>query len=85
MRFHYDKNVDALYIRFSEQKYDESDEVADGVILDYDKRQRIIGLEALNASRRFPASLQSAFRARKIPAMFDIVRVSPKLAASSRR
>jgi hypothetical protein len=37
MRIRYDPTVDALYIRLREEPVKESDEVASGVILDYDK------------------------------------------------
>ena len=50
MRVRYDKKADAMYIRFSEEKYFESDEVEEGIIIDYDKSRKIIGLEILDAS-----------------------------------
>lgn len=51
MRFHYDKKVDALYIRFNKQDYFESDEIREGVIFDCDKNGRLIGIEILDASK----------------------------------
>jgi uncharacterized protein YuzE len=54
MKFHFDKQVDALYIRFNDKRYVESDQVSDDVIFDYDKQGLIIGIEVLNASKRFP-------------------------------
>jgi len=54
MRISYDEADDALYIRFSEADYFESDEVKDGVILDFDKRGKIIALELLDVSKRLP-------------------------------
>lgn len=67
MRFHYDKKEDALYLRFNEQKYAESDEIEEGIIFDYDKHGRIIGIEVLHASRRFPRDVTSLFARRKLP------------------
>lgn len=54
MRINYDEADDAMYIRFSESEYYESDEVTEGVILDFDKEGRIIALELLDVSKRLP-------------------------------
>ncbi len=59
MKFHYDQKIDALYIRFNNQRYVESDEVSEGVIFDYDKDGKIIGIEVLDASQRFPKEFKS--------------------------
>lgn len=67
MRLHYDKGVDALYIRFDESSYKESDEVAGGVILDYDRKGKLIGLEILDASKKLPLRLKSALRRNELP------------------
>ena len=50
MRIRYNEKSDALYIRFREQKYFESDEIKEGFILDYDQNGNIIGIEILDAS-----------------------------------
>lgn len=52
MKIKYDKEVDVLYIVFSEEKIKESDEEKSGIILDYDKSGAIVGIEILNASKR---------------------------------
>ena len=67
MKFHYDKKVDALSIRFNNQRYVESDQVSDDVILDYDKQGRIIGIEVLNASKRFPKEFHKQLHKKLIP------------------
>ena len=54
MRISYDEVDDAMYIRFSEADYYQSDEVKEGVILDFDKGGRIIALEILDVSKRLP-------------------------------
>ena len=50
----WDKEADALYIRFDEAKIVESEEVSDGIILDFDAGGRVVGLEMLDVQRRFP-------------------------------
>lgn len=67
MRFHYDKKEDALYLRFDERPYAESDEVEEGIIFDYDRQGRIIGIEVLDASRRFSRDFTALFLKRTIP------------------
>ncbi len=50
MQVHYDEKADAVYIRFKEARYNESDEVQEGIILDYDRKGHVIGIEILDAS-----------------------------------
>ena len=64
MKIKYDKKADAVYIRFNDQKYFESDEVKEGVIFDYDKKGRIIGIEVLDASQRFPKEFKEELEKR---------------------
>ena len=52
MKVKYSAEVDALVIRFSNAKVDESDEDKPGVILDYDKAGNIVRIEILKASQR---------------------------------
>ena len=52
MKVKYDKEVDVLYIVFSDNKIKESDEGKPGIIIDYDKAGSIVGIEVLDASRR---------------------------------
>lgn len=54
MRINYNKKDDALYIRFHEAPYSESEEVKNGVIIDYDSAGRVIGFEVLDVSRNLP-------------------------------
>ncbi|MBV9066366.1 MAG: DUF2283 domain-containing protein [Methylobacteriaceae bacterium] len=52
MRMKYDQEADALYVRFSEEQIDGSEEVRPGVILDYDNKGRIVGIEVLDARKQ---------------------------------
>jgi uncharacterized protein YuzE len=51
MKIRYDPKVDALYIRLREGKIDDSDEVSEGVVMDYDDSGVLMGIEILDASR----------------------------------
>jgi len=48
----YDKSVDALYIKLKEDRVAESDEVAPGIIVDYNDRGEVVGIEVLQFSKR---------------------------------
>jgi len=50
MRISYDEKTDALYVRLKETPYYQSDELKEGVLLDYDKKGNLVGIEILDAS-----------------------------------
>ena len=47
-----DKESDSLYFRLDESKIVESEEFQPGVILDFDKDNRVVGIKFLNLSTR---------------------------------
>lgn len=53
----YDREADAAYIRFSRDRVEESEEVAEGVVLDYDRDGRIVGMEVMDARRHLSPEL----------------------------
>ena len=68
MKITYDREVDALYIRFKETTVT-TKHLEDGIALDYDAANRLAGIEILDASQRLdnPETLkQVVFE--KIPA-----------------
>jgi uncharacterized protein YuzE len=58
MRTSYDPEADALYVRFAEASIVESEEVADGVVLDFDAEGRIVAIELLAASKHIAAGAE---------------------------
>ena len=52
MKLKVDKENDALYLRLDETEIVESEEVQPGVILDFDKNNRVVGIEILALSTR---------------------------------
>jgi uncharacterized protein YuzE len=52
MRIRVDKENDALYFRLDEARIVESEEIQPGVILDYDEKKQVVGVEFLGISSR---------------------------------
>lgn len=52
MRMRVDHGADAVYLNLTDRPIRDSEEVADGIIVDYDAEGHIIGIEILDASRR---------------------------------
>ena len=52
MRLKVDKDNDALYFRLDESQIVESEEVEPGIILDFNKDGKVVGIEMLNLSAR---------------------------------
>ena len=50
MRISYDKQVDALYIHLSEMPSVDSEEIYDGVVIDYAEDGRPVGIEFEHAT-----------------------------------
>ena len=51
MVFEYYQDSDMLFIKLAEGKSTESEEIAAGVVLDFDERNRVIGVEIEDASK----------------------------------
>jgi uncharacterized protein YuzE len=60
MRVRVDHAADAVYLDLTDRPIEESEEVAEGIIVDYDAEGRIVGAEALDAAKRTgdPAALK---------------------------
>lgn len=50
MKITYNESVDILYIRLREGDYDESDEITEGISVDFDKAGKPMAIEILNAA-----------------------------------
>ena len=53
VKLEYDSEVDAAYLTLARGRVTESEEVQPGVILDFDARDQVLGVEILHFSRRF--------------------------------
>lgn len=50
MVFQYDPDTDMLYLKLVDGVSTESEEVASGIVLDFDEKNRVIGIEIEDAS-----------------------------------
>ncbi len=52
MKLKYYKETDSLYIDLSSKPSKESKEISEGIILDYDAKGNLVGIDIDNASRK---------------------------------
>lgn len=57
MKLNYDNQADALYLRLDDSKSLESEEVAPGIILDFNEKNQVVGVEMLSLSKRTGAGV----------------------------
>jgi uncharacterized protein YuzE len=62
MKIKVDPKSDALYISLSEDPVENSQEVSPGVILDFNKAGKVVGIELLGIKGRFPLEDLSHFK-----------------------
>jgi uncharacterized protein YuzE len=65
MKVSYDKEVDAAYLQFSDEKIEESDDVFEGLIIDFTVDKRIVGIEILDVSKKFPVETLYKFEIKR--------------------
>ncbi|MBM4054579.1 MAG: DUF2283 domain-containing protein [Planctomycetes bacterium] len=53
MKIEYDSEVDALYIRIQEKKVSHTKELEEGINIDLDEENKIIGLEIIGATELY--------------------------------
>ena len=52
MKLHYYNDTDSLYIDLAASPSADSQEIADGVVVDFDQASRIVGIDIQHASER---------------------------------
>jgi uncharacterized protein YuzE len=52
MRVRVDHGADAVYLNLTDRPIKDSEEVAEGIVVDYDAQGRVVGIEILEASKR---------------------------------
>jgi len=56
MKIEYSKEADAIYVYFKEAFVAKSKEIEDGVVIDFDEKGQLVGIEVLDVSQRFSLS-----------------------------
>ncbi len=69
MRLKIDREADALYLTLDESAAAESEEVAPGIIVDYNDQGQVVGIEMLHLSRRAPNLDMSRLLFEMVPEM----------------
>jgi uncharacterized protein YuzE len=54
MKLHFDEKADALYLRLDDAPVVDSQEVSSGIVLDFNDRSQVVGIEVLDVKKRFP-------------------------------
>jgi uncharacterized protein YuzE len=54
MKIHFDEKADALYLRLDDAPVTDSQEVSAGIVLDFNDRSQVVGIEVLDVKKRFP-------------------------------
>lgn len=62
MKLSIDEAADALYFRLDESAIVESEEVQPGVILDFNEREQVVGIEIIGLRDRIPAALLNSLQ-----------------------
>ena len=71
MKSNYDKQSDALAIRFHDGIYAESVEAEEGIIFDYDENGKLLAIEVLDVSEKFPAQFAESVRSEPISILVE--------------
>ena len=54
MKARYDEKTDALYLELDQSEVIESEEVSPGIVLDFNAKKQVIGIEILGLKSRVP-------------------------------
>ena len=55
MKLRVDKEADELYLRLDDSEIVESEEIAPGIVVDYNDANVVVGVEILDLSKQSPA------------------------------
>ena len=67
MKMQYDPKIDVVYMRLAKGKYDHTRKVLESILVDEDKKDRVLGIEILDAKKNITAfDPQTTFHAQII-------------------
>lgn len=59
MKIEFDKETEAIYFRLNDSTIVESEEIAPGIVYDFDKDNAVVGIEILNLSHKTPEQVKT--------------------------
>ncbi len=59
LKLEYDKETDALYLKFSDNQIIDSEEIAPDLICDYDEMNQVVGIEVLGLTHKNPEQFKA--------------------------
>lgn len=62
MKISYDNQADVLYIKISDNKIVESEETANNVVLDFDKENKVVGIEISYFVKKYKKDIFPVFK-----------------------
>jgi uncharacterized protein YuzE len=62
MKITYDKKADVLYIKLSDNKIIESEEMEKNIVIDYDSNNHVVGIEILYFVRKYKKDVFPVFK-----------------------
>ena len=65
MKVMYDQETDTMNFILNDAEIEESDEIKEGVIVDYDKHGKIVSIEVLDASKHTKKPLEVSYELSK--------------------
>ena len=78
MKLKIDEQADALYLTLSEVPASDSQEIAPGIIMDYDAGGQVVGIEMLHLSRRAPQADLRRWHIESVPSAEKMTARDPK-------
>ena len=69
MKLKVDHEADALYLSLGDAPASESKEVTTGIIVDYDEKGQVVGIEMLHLSKRAPGAHMQRVIIESVPVM----------------
>jgi len=67
MRIEFDQEADALYVQIHEAYVAHVKEIEEGIIVDFDKNRKMIGIEILDVTKRFSLTDLVNLRVENLP------------------
>jgi len=62
MKINYDKEVDAIYLKLTDKKICKTEDISEGILVDYDAENSVVGIEILFFVKKYKNDLNEIFK-----------------------